>query len=404
MTRLFARGITIRSFATVGAAVAAGIQGLVILIISKRALSTEDFAPLAQLWAIWAVSAASLNYGFQQWSAVRPFGASTLFTAPGRRVVGPVLALCLLLASTSFVLREDLFSSGSAWWPALAGLLPLGTAAVGLNRGDLARTGRTWGLAFVIGAENTLRLIITIGLALVDAPAPLYGVALIMGFVVAGMPKPRERESSPVELRPLVAAVGSGMASHALLFGAPIILAVGGGTDQEVVGLFLVLSAVRAPFVLLQGLIPQIAVRFGRDTDSLDSTVRALLTVAVISAVAAFALGITLGDLIVGKVFSIQGELSNAVYGMVGATAMISVSLTVVTVRLVAGSRLRLLLLAWSAPMTLTLVALVAGRLANVGTVAAWILCGHLLVAMIVLASTRTRIDDPQVPADRSLS
>lgn len=404
MTSVAERRITPRSFTTIAAAIAAGVQGLVILVISKRALSTEDFAPLAQLWAIWAVSAASLNYGFQQWSAVRTCGSRTLFTAAGRSVLGPVLLLGLVLAAATFAVRDDLFSSDSTWWPVLAGMLPLGTAAVGANRGELARTGRTTGLAFVIAAENTLRLVATIALALLDAPAPLYGVALILGFVVAAVPKPLSHPAGPLDLRPLVAAVGAGMASHALLFGAPVILAIGGGSDEDVVGLFLVLSVVRAPFVLLQGLIPQVAVRFGRDADAASGTVRALVLVGTTAAIVAFALGVSLGDLLVGRVFSIRGELSGGVYGMVGATAMISVSLSIVTVRLVASSRLRPLVFGWSPALVLTVVALLAGRLADIGAVATWILAGHVLVAVIVVSTTTRPIDDPQRAADRSIS
>ena len=388
------------SIATLAAAVAAGLQGVIILVISKATLPAGDFAPLAQLWAIWAVCAASFNYGCQQWAAIRPAGAGMLTTGAGARLLGALCVIGVAVGGISYALRDDLFASRSPWWPCFAALLPLGTAAVGLNRGELARHGQPMTLAFVIGAENTLRILATIVLAVFAAPAWTYGAALILGFAVAAIPKPSRAYSELIDLQALATATSSGMAAHALLFGAPLILALGGGEPDEVVALFLVLSAVRAPFVLLQGLIPHVAVRFGQEEGDLRASVRPLTVAGLACAVVAYVAGAVLGDAVIGRIFSIQGELAGSTFGIVAATAMVSLAMTIVTVRLVADDVVRPLVLAWSAPVSSTIIAVVTGFLDNIVTTAHWILGCHLVVALIVVVATPSRAGDPPAQLD----
>ena len=380
------------STATIGAAVSAGVQGVIILVISKATLSADDFAPLAQLWAIWAVCAASFNYGNQLWAAVNTAGPGILTTAAGARMLGVLCAIGAGLGTATYLVRDQLFASESPWWPFFAALLPLGTAAVGLNRGELARCGRAGALAFVIAAENTLRIVATVILAVFDAPAWTYGGALILGFAVAAVPRSSRAYVRMPDPRSLVTATGSGMAAHALLFGSPLILALGGGDPEEVVALFLVLSAARAPFVLLQGVIPLVAVRFGLGKDDIGSTVRLITLTGLVGAVIAFVGGGLLGDAIVGRIFSIQGEVSASVYGLVAATSMLSVAMTIVTVRLVASNVIRPLVLAWSAPVTATIVAVLSGVLDDISITARWILGCHVIVAALVLVTTSKRL------------
>ena len=58
--------------------------GAITLIVSQRYLDLDSFAPLAQLWTIWAVLAAGLTFSFQQWAAVHGVSRGDLFPA-GRR-------------------------------------------------------------------------------------------------------------------------------------------------------------------------------------------------------------------------------------------------------------------------------------------------------------------------------
>ncbi len=377
---------TWRQYATVLGAVLAGVQGVVILIVSNQALTTEQFAPLAQLWAIWAVSAAALNYGFQQWSAVHPVGIGLLGSRQGLPVVLALGVIGLVVFSVTTATRGVLFSSQSLWWPVFASILPLGTAAVGINRGELARTGRPLYLALVIGSENTLRLAATLVLAVLNAPPETFGLALLLGFGVCLIPPSRQVTGQLTAVRPLVMASGAGLASHALLFGAPLILAVGGGEPSDVVLLFLVLSAVRAPFVLLQGLIPQLAVRFGRQREAAHSTIKAICLTGVSLAALAFCLGLALGDTTVGFTFSIRGELSQWVYAVIAATAMISIALSLITVQLVADDHLTPLLAGWTLPIVATSAAILAGMLDDIHTVAFWILVCHMLSLIVIVA------------------
>ena len=370
---------------TLAAAVLAGSQAVVVLIVSKTALSDDDFTPVAQLWAMWAVVAASLNFGCQQWAAVRPAGVSMLFEPSGRRLATALLAVSVGVTASAYSVRVTLFDDASPWWPLVAGLLPIGTALVGLERGELARLGEHGWLATVIAVENTLRLLATLALAALGAPAPWYGAALLLGFATAFLRRPGVRHTARVELRPLVVASTAGLSSHALLFGSPILLSLSGGSNDDVVGLFVVLAAVRAPFVLLQGLVPRIAVRFGARPDRLVASTRIIVGVGLVAASLAAVTGTVLGDPVVGSLFDVRGEIPRAVYGLLGAAACLGVTVTVVTVRLVAASHVRPLVLAWSLPLLATTVAVLTGSLAGPTALSLWIVTAHVVVVVVVV-------------------
>lgn len=378
-----------RRYATFAAAVFTGLQGIVTLVIAKSALG-DDFGPLAQLWAMWAVSAAALTYGTQQWAAVRPAGIRLFVERRGRNLAIVLAGLSLATCIVTYLLRIRLFSTPGLWWPLLAGLLPLGSSLIGLSRGELARTDRTYWLAAVITGENAIRLVGTIGLAILDASAEWYGAALVGGFAMALLPPSEHRSALALDVAPLTAAVGVGLTSHALLFGAPLILALSGGSADNAVLLFLVLSAVRAPFVLLQALIPQVAVRFGADTGGLRPTIRTLSAVGAAGAVAALAGGTLFGDAIVGPVFSIRGEVDGIVYGFIGGAALVSISLSLLTVRLVASGVVGPLLVSWIPAVVATLVGTIAGALDDIGVMAAWTFGLHAIV-LAVLATLSSR-------------
>ena len=371
-----------------GAAALAGLQAVVVLVVSKSALPDDDFTPVAQLWAMWAVVAASLNFGCQQWAAVRPAGVAMLAEASGRRLAVALLAVAVTVAAVSFPVRGVLFGDGSPWWPAFAGLLPIGTALIGLTRGELARLGEHGRLVTVMAVENTVRLVATLFLAAVGASAPWYGAALLLGFGTAILRRPGIRHPARVDLRPLVVASTAGLSSHALLFGAPILLALSGGSDEDVVALFVVLAAVRAPFVLLQGLIPRIAVRFGAAPERLVASTRTIVAVGLAAASLAAVLGALLGDPVVGTIFAVRGEIPHVVYALLGAAACLGVTVTVVTVRLVAASVVRPLVVAWSLPLLATVVAVATGSLAGLAAVSTWVVGAHLVVVAVVVVAT----------------
>lgn len=373
---------------TLTAAVVAGAQALIIIVLSKWSLPDDAFTPVAQLWAVWAVTAASFNYGFQQWSAVRKAGVGTLSTRAGRPVLAALTLIGVVIGISTFVLRERLFATDAPVWPLFAALLPLGTALVGLNRGELARDRRIRALALVIAGENSIRLALTIVLAAVGAPAWTFGAALLGGFAISMFPGATHAHRVLPPTRPLAVAVSAGLAAHVLLFGAPLILAIGGGSPDDVVALFVILSAVRAPFVLFQGLVPLLAVRFGADRRGSAQLVRSLVATGIALALVAFGVGALTGDAVVGTAFSIRGDVSDLTYGLVGATAMISVTLAVVTIRLVATSEVRPIVIAWSLPVAATAVAMTAGILDELDTTARWILVCHLLAVAIVVAAT----------------
>ena len=66
----------------------------------------------------------------------------------------PLVLLSIPLAVVVFVWNEQIFRSGSYWWPFLAMAMPFGTLLSGTTRGLWAASGRLAGLSFVIAGEN----------------------------------------------------------------------------------------------------------------------------------------------------------------------------------------------------------------------------------------------------------
>jgi hypothetical protein len=246
----------------------------------------------------------------------------------------------------------------------------------------------------VIAGENAIRLVGTIALVAVGASNLWFGVVLLCGFLIAFTPSRGSRAQGemaapPPPSGPLVAAAVVGLCSHAFLFGAPLILALSGGSADAVAWMFLVLTSVRAPFILLQGVIPQLAASLAGDPD--DHRRRRLVLLiglaCTVGAVLAAVAGVLLGDPIVGRVFDILGKVDPAVYGLIAASSVLSAALLVATVVLVAEQRPRPLGIAWSIPIAGTVLATWLGLVDSLPAMATWLLLGHGILAVLILSA-----------------
>lgn len=391
----------------VGAALTTGVLGVVTLIVAQRHLDLEAFAPLAQLWTIWAILAAGLTFSFQQWAAVQAVDRRSLL--PGGSATRPLLALLaigLALFLVTSGLRQTIFGSSSMVWPTAAALLPLGTAFNGVRRGQLARHRRRRGLAAAIAGENAIRLVVTTALVVLDADAVWFAGALLSGFLVVLGPTGGE---SAIADRPdragmvtLGASATAGFLAHAFMFGSPLLLALAGGDSAAVSALFLVLTGVRLPFIVLQAVVPQLAVALATSPDrarSLAGVRRAILLTATIGTAAGMLVGYLLGDVVIGTVFAIRGEVAATTYSLLAGASILSACALIATVGLVVERRSRQIILAWGLPALSAVIVTASGMIAEPTTLAAWLLVAHATVAVLALIPSGPgpgdRLDEP---------
>ncbi len=414
-----------------------GIAGASFILISERAVGLDAFAPMAQLWTIWSISAATLLFAYQQW-AIR--------IGVGRRI-GLVRALRgapagLLAASTvgtglvTLAVRSSLFHTGSLFWPVAAAVVVLGTVVGGVVRGQLAATGRHSLLALVIAGDNVVRMVLAIALVAAGATVGWYAVAHLASYLVLAVgwlparhpaPTPDRLAADPTDLSPGPAADGAmasaapahgtaggsadhdgaadpgtatlgtaavaGFLSHVALAGPPLLVAVNGGSARTVSTLFVVLTAIRLPHLVLQAGAPRAGVAFhgwveaGRH-DLLDRARLLILAGTASVAAVAFGAGALLGDVLIGTLFDIRGRVDPLTYGLFAAAGVCSVGDAFATVLLVARGANRFLVTRWLALLTVAVGAGLATGLTGLRATATGLLVLHGLMLVALTAQS----------------
>jgi len=372
-----------------------GIAGAGFILAVGRHLGLVGFAPIAQLWSIWSMAAASLMFAFQQW-AIR-IGLSR---SSGYRAALSGRPLAFLLLSTvgagvaAWLARTTLFQSPSMFWPMATALIVLGTILSGITRGVLARANRNTALAVGIAAENLIRIAFALMLIVIGASSWWFGVALLAGFLVAVLlflPQPEDQAPTQTQSggsSTLGAAAVAGFLSHAALAGPPILVASNGASPETISTTFIVLSAVRIPHLLLQAGAPRVGVIFQHwvENEQILKLRQARIRMAGVGLGAALLAGLVgalFGDLLIGNIFAIQGEVGSTSYGLISAAAVLSVAATLATVQLVAEQRNQLVVNCWALPVAAALGVALIYRV----TLLSYIAVGLLILHLIVLAS-----------------
>ncbi len=431
--------------ADVDLVVASGLTGVAaagFLLISARAVGPASFAPLAQLWTIWSISAASLLFAYQQWAIAVGIGgrpAAGRVRARGRRqqqLRGPLLlavGVTVVAWSLAVAARSSLFHDDGVFWPSAAATVVAATAIVGVVRGRLAVAHRHRTLAAAIVVDNLVRLLAASILASLGAGVTWYGVAMVASFApVVGLgmlradaadsgsarrpdqridARDRRAESaqgdvpSPSPLPPTArtprratatvsSAALAGFLSHVALAGPPLLLALNGAPADTVSVLFVVLTAVRLPHLLLQAGAPRAGVVFQRwsDAGQHERLMQARLVTGAATlclALLAGVVGAVAGDPLVGRLFDIAGRVDALTYGLLSAASVLSVGATFATVLLVAEGRSGSLASRWGGAVV---VAAVAGRavgITDVRPIALGLVLLHLIVLVALLATSR---------------
>lgn len=258
-----AYGVRALSWSAV-ASLIAGLGALGFLTLGRFAVGLGGFAPMAHVWTVWSVAAATVGFGAQIETIDRQSRALGVFSIKHVRLgaIGVVLA-----GSVTFIGREALFGSSALFWPAICALIPIGSLVTGLARGALAASNQRVRLAFVIGGENAVRFGIVILLWWLGATPRLLAFALMAGFVVAfiGLSVAdrdiRAAEAASSGLSNGSAGAMAGFIAHASLVLPPSVLAFRGESPELVAGVFLILTYLRAPYQFLLGMSPVMTAR-----------------------------------------------------------------------------------------------------------------------------------------------
>ncbi|MDH4364470.1 MAG: hypothetical protein OEY70_10355, partial [Acidimicrobiia bacterium] len=162
-----------------------GVAGASFILISERAVGLDAFAPMAQLWTIWSISAATLLFAYQQWAIRLGVGHRVgLLAALRGAPAGLVAASTLGTGLVTLAVRSSLFHTPSLLWPVAAAVVVLGTVVGGVVRGQLAATGRHGLLALVIAGDNVVRMVLAIVLVAAGATVGWYAVAHLASYLV----------------------------------------------------------------------------------------------------------------------------------------------------------------------------------------------------------------------------
>lgn len=295
-----------------------GVMAFIYFPLTARVLGAEAFAPLGVLWASMYIVGPGFFLPLEQEVArglanrwARGIGTGRLVRQAG--VIGACLVALLLLctALASQWLLDELFSGEVLILVGFALSLPA-YALAHLVRGELAGLGRFRGYAVYFGTENTLRVALSIVLALVGVRvAGPYGVVLgITPMLAVWLALRGEHElvteGPEAPWDELTAALGSLLAASvfaAFLVNAGTLAVTVLATDSEEhrAGVFLVgLTIARMPLFLYQAvqaaLLPHLAAlagagRYSEFRGRLGRLLAAVAALGALGTVVAFLVG-----------------------------------------------------------------------------------------------------------------
>jgi O-antigen/teichoic acid export membrane protein len=387
-----------------------GLLAYVVFALTTRTLGAEGAAPVSVLWTWWGFAAAAFTFPVQHWvtRTVLAHGSATVRAALPRLGL-VVLGLALVTGLVAWLLRDPLFHRGDAWFPLLVLLTTLGSTMVGLVRGGLGARQRFGALATSLVVENAARCVLVGGLALAGADDPVaYGVALVVGqYTALAWPSALrfDRSGTVAASRPLAFLAGAGAAqltAQVALSSGPVVLALSGGSPQQITSLFAALALFRAPYLLVQGSVAALTVRLtqlvveGR-TVALTRIRRILLGGAVAVLAPAFAVGWFAGPWALQLIFGEAVHLPAHLCGLVALGCTLAVLNLVTMIDLLAHDQPARVTAAWAVAIVLaaaTFLALVQAAPLD-RTVAAFVAAEAAATAGLLLLLPRERAVRP---------
>ena len=377
--------------------------------MSTRALGADGAAPVSVLWTWWGFSSAAFTFPIQHWVArtVSAHGGATVRAALPR--LGVVVAgISLLTGIVAWLLREQLFHSDAVWFPLLVLLTTLGSTTIGLVRGGLSAQQRFGAVAASLVVENGVRCVLVGALALAGVDNPVaYGVALVVGHY-ASLVWPSalrfDRTGEVAASRPFAFLAGAGasqLTAQVALSAGPVVLALSGGSPQQITSLFAALALFRAPYMLVQGSVAALTVRLtqlvveGR-REALVRIRRVLLGGGLAVLPPAYAVGWFVGPWALRLVFGEAVHLPAHLCGLVALGCTLAVVNLVAMVDLLAHDRPARVTTAWA----VAVVAAVAAYLLMVESSP----LDRTVVAFLVAEAAATAVLLVLLPRERAVS
>lgn len=378
-----------------------GLLGAATVYASELHLGLDAFTPLAQLWTFWALFAASVTFGVQQW-VIRSIIARSDQREVFRRLLWRLAPASVVVAAGSALMAGHWFD-GDERFAVLCGLLVIGTGVNGYGRGFTAATGSIRRLALLIVGENVIRFALLLPLVVLDADIAWYGVGLLAGFAinVVALP-PKHIGDAGDDATPgasggadLLTAGAVGLISYATIFGGPLLLGPADVPSSAVSALFLVVTLARIPFIVVLGLLPRVALQLevltadGR-LDELGRFLRRVATAVVAGAAVVGAAAAVAAQPTVARLLGTRDEFGGSVYALVGSASILALGSLVFSMALLAVRRRRWLAATWAIPVVVAGVALGAGWLTSVERLAWTLLVVEaVLVAVLAIGVTR---------------
>lgn len=375
----------------VGSAIT-GLLAYVFFALATRTLGADRAAGVSVLWTWWSFAAAAVTFPLQHWiiraiSAARGDEGAVRAAAPRLAAVSGSLALATGLGT--WLLRDQLFHHEGIAFPALVAVVTAGAAFTALVRGVLTARGRLQAVAATLVAENAVRCLLALGLAVAGSTdARLFGLALALGQLVGlGWPSALRlgRDGAPEPwLRFVAETSGAQVVGQVVLTGGPVLLALLGGSPAEVTGLFVALALFRLPYTLGNLVLAPLTAVFTRmvvagERRRLRTVLLAVLLAAFGLAGLAAVLGELVGPWLLRLVFGPTVDLPGPVCAAVAAGSVLAVGTLLMSLLSMADERSGSLLRCWLGA---------AATVAVVVPLAPWSPVVTVAVAFLVAEST----------------
>lgn len=381
------------------ASLAAGLGALGFLTVGRFALGLAEFAPMAHVWTVWSMAAATVGFGAQIQTVESMSHGRGPLSARHARLAASGAAVAGLV---TMVWRLPLFGSGSLFWPVVCTLIPLGSVVTGAARGRLAANARSRALAIVIAGENVVRFGLAGVLLLIGTGAESFAMIVLAGFVVAVVGLGRTGGGADVVGEAAkssgFAGAAAGLVAHSCLVLPPTVLALRGESPELVAAIFLVLTYLRAPYQFLLGLGPALTARsFGKRSDPISTWLGDPGRVAILSGLGillAAGFGAFAGDLMSEIMLGTTEILTPLDYATLCAL-VVAVAVSILrTIYVLADDGRSRVLRAWSTTAIVAVVfALIPGAstLLFAGLLAAVVLCLVQLTVLMAGVSEKQR-------------
>lgn len=341
--------------------VVSGLLAYLLFVLVTRGLGAADAAPVSVLWTVWALVGAGFTFPVQHWiTRSIAAGEEGAVRRAARPVSLVVTGIALALGLLAWMVRDDLFRRGDAWFPVMVGLITVGSAVIGVNRGVLGGRGRFASVAVSLVAENGARCVLVAALLAAGVQDPVaHGLCLVAGQLVVlcwpsslrlrGTGSP-STSSGPLSF--LGAAATAQLVSQVVLTGAPVVLALAQGAPHDVTALFAALALFRAPYIVALGTVPQLTARLtpvsvAGNAEALRRLTWQLVALAVAGAGLAAVVGAVAGPPVLRLVFGDSVDIAGVHAAVMAAGCTIAVANLVLMVVTLAEGRPALSARAW---------------------------------------------------------